>query len=375
MALMAFPILIFFLFFPLSGFSATNEQDENCKSCHSGQKADSLGLKDIYAEIDSYRYAHPPMGQGCSKCHISTGLKQGRAWEVISPYVQKDTILFLQGLVFDRNYSVDVTARNESGNKANSYHTKFTPSEISAAVENDRKPPAILSSSVEDLKQAAFLEASIRWETDEPSNAIIEYGPSTAYGEKTRSERAFVRDHRLKISGLAAGNTYHYRITARDMFGNSMTSGDFAADMSGLLKKASSYRAIQDRFSASVRPEIQEAEVFKVKGTRDYYMQILADQPVRVTLKVVETSEMDKHGSGLLPARTSMIDVCLKCHAQGASHPVGVRSTGMMQIPAELPTIEGGMMTCVTCHEPHGGNKEYFGRMDMKKELCAACHK
>ncbi|OGP25990.1 MAG: hypothetical protein A2067_00630 [Deltaproteobacteria bacterium GWB2_42_7] len=65
----------------------------------------------------------------------------------------------------------------------------------------------------------------------------------------------------------------------------------------------------------------------------------------------------------------------MRCHAQGASHPVGIMSKGpKTKIPAELPTVEGGIITCVTCHYAHGGNKRYFARLDFQRDMCMACH-
>lgn len=69
------------------------------------------------------------------------------------------------------------------------------------------------------------------------------------------------------------------------------------------------------------------------------------------------------------------IDACLeRCHRQGASHPVGVTSKGNIRIPNSLPTAEGNIMTCVTCHTPHGGKAKYLARIDFKRDICVLCH-
>lgn len=86
-------------------------------------------------------------------------------------------------------------------------------------------------------------------------------------------------------------------------------------------------------------------------------------------------SEDEKHGRGGLKGwREIGIDVCIKCHKQGASHPVGVKGRGRIKIVNELPTGEGGVVTCVTCHTPHGGKKRYLGRLDFNKGICLLCH-
>jgi predicted CXXCH cytochrome family protein len=71
------------------------------------------------------------------------------------------------------------------------------------------------------------------------------------------------------------------------------------------------------------------------------------------------------------------IDACYQCHPAeelGVSHPVGVRPSAKTVIPDDLPTLTGGILTCSTCHDPHGGIRRYFARKDIKKDICVSCH-
>lgn len=72
------------------------------------------------------------------------------------------------------------------------------------------------------------------------------------------------------------------------------------------------------------------------------------------------------------------IDICYECHPQsrlGTSHPVRLYAKGgETEIPADLPTVNDGMLTCVTCHDPHGGPGKYLVREKIKTKLCVACH-
>ena len=114
---------------------------------------------------------------------------------------------------------------------------------------------------------------------------------------------------------------------------------------------------------------------FRIRGGKDLYVRITADEAVKATLFVTEAVEMNEHGFGLLPPRRAQIDACVKCHPQGVSHPVGVRSRPPgTRVPPDLPTIQGGVITCVTCHYPHGGNRRYFARLDVKRDICVTCH-
>ena len=71
------------------------------------------------------------------------------------------------------------------------------------------------------------------------------------------------------------------------------------------------------------------------------------------------------------------IDACYTCHPPselGASHPLRSYVTGQdIKISPDLPTIDG-MMTCVTCHDPHGSIGKQLIREEIKTRLCVACH-
>ena len=70
--------------------------------------------------------------------------------------------------------------------------------------------------------------AFIAWNTDEPSNALVEYGPDLNYGE-TVFQEDFVPEHRVSLTGLTPGQTYHFRVSSTDQAGNGpVTSGDLA---------------------------------------------------------------------------------------------------------------------------------------------------
>ena len=63
-----------------------------------------------------------------------------------------------------------------------------------------------------------------------------------------------------------------------------------------------------------------------------------------------------------------ILSVCETCHkTQGRfTHPVGV---GIID-----PRDKTSQVTCVSCHDVHGTNYEYFLRGDKKRDLCVMCH-
>ncbi|MBI5182769.1 MAG: hypothetical protein HY999_00170 [Nitrospinae bacterium] len=102
-----------------------------------------------------------------------------------------------------------------------------------------------------------------------------------------------------------------------------------------------------------------------------------------VTIENIRGKDKDKdvdgHGKGLKSMEEAGIDACMEfeCHPSnklGVSHPVRVYPRGKIKIPSDLPTGEKGMLTCTTCHEPHGGNTRLFIRKKILDDLCVACH-
>ena len=343
----------------------------NCRDCHSGPKAKELKLEDIYEKITTLQYQHSVVEEEkCGQCHIVKGFKAGRRWEFTSPDTQREQIFFLKDLLWDRKYQIDLKIKDISGKEIAVAPFQFIPSQITTSMNNDQKAPLIKNVVVSEISQAVFLEATITWETDKPSNSIVEYGFTPQYGETTVAEKVFANGHKITMTGLKVGKQYHYRAISRDIFGNVGVSNDFLLDTTVQIKKDDGEK-ITDR----MMPQVKEVSVFKINGAKDIFIKLLTDKTVKAYLVVNESAEIGKHGFGLAPASVSQIDACVKCHSEGASHPVRIRSNGpKTKIPSELPTIEGGMITCVTCHYPHGGNKKHFARLDFEKELCIKCH-
>jgi len=84
--------------------------------------------------------------------------------------------------------------------------------------------------------------------------------------------------------------------------------------------------------------------------------------------------EKEKHPLMNDPEQIS-INTCSSCHNfSGTSHPVRIYSGQKTQIPPDLPTVKGGMLTCVTCHFPHSSANKQLIRKKVKTKLCISCH-
>jgi len=114
-------------------------------------------------------------------------------------------------------HTLRVVARDAGGNLFGSAVT------ITVA-KADTKPPAISGVAASSITSSG---ATITWTTDEASDSVVIYGPTTAYGA-TSSSAALVTAHSRTLTGLSANTQYHYRVKSTDASGNSTMSDDFS---------------------------------------------------------------------------------------------------------------------------------------------------
>jgi hypothetical protein len=88
---------------------------------------------------------------------------------------------------------------------------------IAYSLQADVAPPVISAVTATAITTSG---AAIRWTTNEPSDSQVEYGATTAYGTLTTLNRLRVASHTVTLTGLAAGNLYHFRVRSRDFAGN-----------------------------------------------------------------------------------------------------------------------------------------------------------
>jgi phosphodiesterase/alkaline phosphatase D-like protein len=91
-------------------------------------------------------------------------------------------------------------------------------------------PPKI---SGVQVSASAIKEVGIVWNTDQPSSSMVEWGPDTTYGNKTTvaddpttGASLGVVTHGVKVTGLTANTTYHYRVISTNKDKLSSTSED-----------------------------------------------------------------------------------------------------------------------------------------------------
>lgn len=81
----------------------------------------------------------------------------------------------------------------------------------------------IISSVSSSTNQTTAL---IGWSTDENATGIIRYGLTTSYGS-TSAATSSLTSQAIRLTGLSAGTTYHFRIDSTDSNSNLATSSDF----------------------------------------------------------------------------------------------------------------------------------------------------
>ena len=330
-----------------------------CRRCH----------EDVWREARASPFRHSVVEKNCATCHIIK--EPARPWlRIVSPGFQKDCIIKLADSIKDGRYSLKVTARDRLGRSSTTLSMDFVTHTIDELAEDRTSLPEIEELKLEEIQHKVFVEATLYLRTNVHTQVVVQYGPDEGYGYRVSSGEFFSKEHRLRLVGLSKGKLYHFKVIAKDIFGNTVDSEDHTFSTSATLKRTG-YIKEED----TSMPVIKEVQLFRGRN-HGLYLMALSNKPLRMMVSIREEEETeDPHGYGFLPPEVSAIKVCVKCHPQGISHPVGISSRGVdIRIPPNLPTIRRGIITCVTCHKPHGGNRRYFARLDFERDICIECH-
>ena len=83
-------------------------------------------------------------------------------------------------------------------------------------------PPAISGTAVVNITTDS---ATITWTTDQPSDSLVSYGTTTAYGSTT-GDPTMTTNHSITVTGLALQTAYHFTVTSNNAYGLSSISTD-----------------------------------------------------------------------------------------------------------------------------------------------------
>ncbi|MEE3234666.1 MAG: FG-GAP-like repeat-containing protein [Candidatus Latescibacterota bacterium] len=83
--------------------------------------------------------------------------------------------------------------------------------------------PQLPSFTVEPVAEVDESSGTITWQTNVPSNTVVDIGFDNEYGQRIEKGE-LVQDHELVISNLEAGQKYHFKVTSTDMSGNVLST-------------------------------------------------------------------------------------------------------------------------------------------------------
>ncbi|HBI33866.1 MAG TPA: hypothetical protein DDY44_01795 [Candidatus Moranbacteria bacterium] len=129
----------------------------------------------------------------------------------VAKYTTSHSVV-INNLVSDTKYLFTVMSTDAAGNIALSSQSALTT-----------KQPSTLSSI--KVVSTALGQATITWSTGEASSSSVEYGLTTAYGQK-KEDSSKVKEHQIILSELEPGETYHFRVKGQDAEGNIFSSSD-----------------------------------------------------------------------------------------------------------------------------------------------------
>ncbi len=383
-------------FFGLYAFSAAMTMKSNCLSCH--DDAYQKGIKKFYLHS-------PFVDKECTTCHLGKESTIGKretvtTKEIIAPiifssysYLKENNVL-VEDIIPEATYDINIIIEDRIGHTLEKNYTGIIPASLQDAMVDDMKPPVISGINIGPIKKEVFLETTIAWDTDEPSTSCVEYGFSDQYGQRASKDATLTKHHAVTMYDMIGGKKYHFRIKSRDVSGNEAVSKDYvfiATASQGLdttatknKKKMTEKLAIASQlvflldsklciYVETTTPAKMTVECIKVK-TASAKTELLASPAASPDAQ----ESMNGQYRYLVTKKELTIKGCYKCHPPeilGISHPVGVAQKRGTTVPNYLPTLEGGIITCVTCHDVHGGNRKYFTRLDASKDLCKTCHK
>jgi hypothetical protein len=124
----------------------------------------------------------------------------------------------LAGLQAATVYHYRVRSADAAGNVALSGDATFTTTQAP-----DTTGPTISTLTTTDVTPTSVV---VTWSTNEPATSQVEYGATTAYGQRSVANATLLTTHREPLSGLSPGTTYHLRVLSADAAGNRSSSSD-----------------------------------------------------------------------------------------------------------------------------------------------------
>lgn len=254
-------------------------------------------------------------------------------------------------------------------------------------VEDPGALPALSALEVLGVERGLVVSATIGWETDSVTDAVVRYGEG-ALDQATSSGSRLGRRHRVVLYGLKPNKEYVFSAVSRDLLGRQQMSAPLRFSTAKPRVASIPVAAGEARDAG---PAVGINSRLRRRGN-DYVVALTAEQPVWVALGtkgavVMQASAArseealplpDEVHAGLSGKLVTSVEACRACHtgrSGSSSHPVNVYPTPGMVVPADYPTLPDGRITCTSCHEAHAANHEYNLIKPQGRELCVGCHR
>lgn len=356
------------LFHPFSTANAKNTKDLNCRACH----------KKIYEKALTSPYQHPIVVDGCNICHKEdTGQPEETNLtrvNITTPVALSEAILHIKNIEKQKRYRLRVVLQDEYGNRSNPVEKEISYNKAPELTGKIQPVKTLKDVQVKEVKKGPYVKALIAWHTDAPSSTAVEYwikGGSKQRPSFNSYSDIYSWEHRIELHRLKHKSRYIYRVKSRDLFGNVLTSEEATIDTSKEIRLSETSEG-----DKNIPPSIKSITFFRLKDRQGLFLWIKANKPAYSDVSLKETKEETVNPVHKFRInRYATIDACLGCHSSNVSHPVGVRAKGEhVRTPTDLPTIDDGIITCVSCHYPHGSEMPFLERIDFKADLCLKCH-
>ena len=360
-------LCLILLFHPFSTVNAKNAKDLNCRSCH----------KNIYEKALTSPYQHPIVAEGCNICHKEDKGQPKETnlirFSITTPVALNEVILHIKNIEKQKRYRLKLVLQDEYGNRSDPIEKEMSYNKAPDLTGKIQPVKALKEVQVKEVKKGPYVKALITWFTDSPSTTAVEYwiknGKQRPYFNSYNDIYSW--EHRIELHRLKHKSRYIYRVKSRDLFGNVLSSEEATIDTSKEISPSETSEG-----DKNMPPSIKSITLFRLKDQQGLFLWIETNKPAYCDVSLKEAKEEKVNPVHKFRInKYATIDVCLECHSFNVSHPVGMKAKGEhVRTPTDLPTIDDGIITCVSCHYPHGSEMPFLGRIDFKADLCLKCH-
>ncbi|GEM_PF-2056768 len=365
-AFLIFGVFILVVFNLHVNTMAKEMSGSNCRNCHG----------EIYRKAINSPYQHRIVVDGCVICHRENqpGEEDFSTNElkltINTPVSLKAFIIHIRHLKKDKRYKMEVLLEDEYGNTTRTVRNEVIPEKLPDLTGKIGTLNVISDVQVREVKKGPYVKAVLTWHTDAPATTSAEYMLKDSKGRPYfRSYRdLYSWDHKIELNRLRHKSIYSFRAKSEGLLGKSLTSKETTVDTSREIKSPDT--------TESSQPVVNKLKAFRIRGQDGLFLWVEADRPAYCNVRIEEIKEKtSKPMHKIRIDKYTTIDVCKGCHSFSVSHPVGMRAEGEhVRTPTDLPTIDNGIITCTSCHDPHGSKNPFLARIDFKADLCLKCH-